>query len=349
MSRSVYVYAILTTLALVGAYLSWTHEPDADVETGVTIAPIASDQLESVVLERGEQTVVLEPRADELGEYVWVTSREKAKEKKSEGAKEHESKEAKVKRREYKAGEAAEKVVEKMAPLKAVRKLETDAKLEQFGLDEPKATLTVELKDGETYEFDVGERTYGGHHYYVRDRRSGDLYLMDSGQLSPLETPERLRERDLHDLKRQQIVRVQVQRDSQTVILEQHNRSDRAAAYWAKGGTDKRSEVAKTWLDKFFGLYARTYPTDPPEGLESVFMARLEPEDGKVLTVEVLRSSAKDGEEERFFARSDFTRGLVELSTRSASNVADDLSTLFGGSDKAAEATETKTKQGAGG
>lgn len=341
MSRSVYVYAVLCIVAFVGAYLSWTHEPESSVASGVTIAPIAADALTQVVYENDEHSVVLEPREDDTGHYVWMTWEAREAGAKHEGEQNHESvdKPTKVKTARKqgagKAGEVAEDIVEKLAPIEAARKLETNATdMAQFGLKEPEATLTVHLATGDQYTLEVGHRTYGGRHYYVRERQSGDIYLLDSGRISPLDAPSRLEGRDLHGLQRRDIARVQLQYGAETVVLEQRHRSDRAASFWAMGGQDSASKVAETWLDKFFRLYATEYVSPPPEGLETAFAARLKPDGGKVVTVEVLRAPGTDDEEDRFFAKSNFTRGVVELPKRSASNVVDDLSTLFAGSSK---------------
>lgn len=79
MRRSVIVYAVVFVVAMVGAYVSWTSDP----ETGggdqtVQVADIAREDVASIRYETDEATLNLEPRSDEFGRYVWVVEERKA-------------------------------------------------------------------------------------------------------------------------------------------------------------------------------------------------------------------------------------------------------------------------------
>ncbi len=356
MSRSVYVYAGLTVLALIGAYFSWTHQPSAEADEGVVIAPIDAGQVTQVTYTAGGEKVTLEPKEDGYGKYVWVSWKKPATKDKAKDAG-SKSKLAGVKSAkkddgpklsEFKAGDLGETLIHRLAPLKAARRLDHPGKLDQFGLAKPAATLTIKLDGGDSYSLAVGSQTYGGHHYYVRDTRTGSVYLMGSGQISPLAHPDRIKEHDLYDAHRDEIVSIGLHSGDKHVTFKHHNRNDPAAAYWARGDAHKRDQTAETWLNKFFALHSQHYVTKDklPDDLQTVFVAQINAEGKKPVRVEFLKATvqadAKKGDKgaknssnlkERYFARSNFTRGTVEMYRRSTSNVADDLSTLFSGDD----------------
>lgn len=72
MNRSVIVYGILLVGALIGAYLSWTHEPETKSSDGVEIARFASDDIEEIRYTSPKKRLVLRPRSDDRGRYWWV-------------------------------------------------------------------------------------------------------------------------------------------------------------------------------------------------------------------------------------------------------------------------------------
>ena len=87
--------------------------------------------------------------------------------------------------------------------------------------------------------------------------------------------------------------------------------------------------TADAWLDKVFRLRSSGYvePGKEPQ-TEMVFAVKLELEDSKPVKIEVLRGSDEKGEE-AWFARSEYTRGLVTLNAPIAADAAADLATLF--------------------
>jgi len=235
--------------------------------------------------------------------------------------------------KEFKAGESGDELFEALSPLRAKRELVdlSEEKLEELGLTEPSAVLTIERTGKEPKVLELGSDTFGGSSAYVRDRESGKVYLVEGKALKPLKSGDRrLIDRRLRKEKPAEIVRVSVKGEAGSVELEQHNRDDKERAYWAIKGTEGANDTAKTWLSKVFRLRSRGYvqADEQPTGPETVFTIDLVGEDGKTTHIEILRGQDQEGET-AWYARSDYTRGLVTLHATAAAEVAQDLDSVL--------------------
>lgn len=74
MQRSTIVYAVLFVVAMIGAYVSWTHEPATEADGGVVLIDAKPEQMASIRYETKELDATLEIKEDELGRYLWVTT-----------------------------------------------------------------------------------------------------------------------------------------------------------------------------------------------------------------------------------------------------------------------------------
>src|SRR5690606_6691923 len=85
-------------------------------------------------------------------------------------------------------GDGGEKLVTGYLEARALRDLGTpdDAAKKDYKLDDTKATLTVELKDG-ARTFLVGGSVYGGSDRYVLEQASGKAYVLSRELISALE------------------------------------------------------------------------------------------------------------------------------------------------------------------
>jgi hypothetical protein len=335
--RGVIVYAVLFIAALIGAYVSWTHEPAEERAEGVVLVDAEPSQVSRITYESEDIDVTLEPREDDLGEYLWVsTTRRKSRipanpHARPDDGEAEEEKEPKIEKSAFKAGKTGDKLLEDLAPFSVARALDvSEDELDEFGFDEPKGTLVVETKKGKKKSFEIGDSAYGFKTVYLRDTDSGKVYVIEKSVISPLNRADsRLPEKELFPAERADVERLTIKTADDTLEFVQRNRDDSAAATWTAPGSDESNPTAESWIDKVFRLRASGYvgEDDEPEGLESVFAVKIDAEDGET-TLEVSRGPGEEGQM-KWYAKSDFTRGLVELNGNLASDAADDLATLF--------------------
>ncbi|MBN1334695.1 MAG: DUF4340 domain-containing protein [Deltaproteobacteria bacterium] len=378
MRRSVYVYGGLLVGLLVLAGLRWGGllGSESDSEDGsVVLLKAAPGEIEKVTYHDEKQDVVLESRADDLGDWVWVTLAErklppKKPEEPSEAAASDpggESTEAtpeakaeagdptaeappvEVKTLHFKGGEAAETLMGALAPFKALRRLDglTPERLALLELDDPKAYLEVTRK-GKVHRFDLGGEAYGTKDRYVRDR-DGAVYLVDDESVRPLRfARSRLPERRLWAFAEKDIVSVRIEaNDGRFVTMVQQNRDDRDKAYWAGvAAPDLEVSEYSNWLDKALRLkgLSNVEPGEEPSDLEVVFRMTLEKEKEKPVTVEILRAPGEGGVEE-WYGRSAFTRSLLKLARTQAAEAAEDVPDVISAQPAEEEATEEEAAQ----
>jgi hypothetical protein len=383
MNRLVGVYSLLLLAALVGAFLSWTREPEEKQNSAVVLFDAVQADLARVEFESERLVASIETMSDDRGGYLWVRTEKRSgsasggKDKPSasaqsapttagdsdkaqkerdgapsnneglepgqDGAPEKPTPEktsantdaqaASAIPKSFKAGDAGQRVIEHFAPFRALRRLESiDAdKLDGFGLKTPEATLKLVTRSGVEATFEVGSDGYGHRHIYVRDPRTGHVYLVDGGSIRPLRHADtRLPDRELVDLKEKDVTGVVVRSEKGRAALEQHNRADRSAAFWSSVGTDTPNESAKSWLAKVFRLRGTEYVQegDVPTALQPAFSVDMEAENRPVLRLELVSHNGKDGEL-TWYARSEHTRGLVKINGSAAASLHADTESIL--------------------
>ncbi len=230
----------------------------------------------------------------------------------------------------FKGGDAVTKLLEKLAPLEAVRALGevSPEKLADLELETPESWIEITRK-GKVRKLEVGGEAYGTRDFYVHDIESGEYYLVDADVFRPLKyAKSRLPDRRLTDLEREDIRGVVLQAEAGRVEMLQVNRQDKDAAYWANSADpDQAVELYANWLDKALRLKGLNYvqPDEAPEGLQPAFELSLLPEDGKPHSLRVFEQPGEEGGESTWYASSEFTRGLMELHRVLASEAAQDV------------------------
>jgi hypothetical protein len=370
------MYGVALVVALVAAYLSWTYESEADLESkdAVVIVDAKPEKLAAVVYEEDDLTVRLEPREDDHGEYVWAeTSRTKASEPKAppaskphhhDGDAGHDDDagthddtpdtpekpdEPKVEKKAFKAGTKGTDVVEAMAPFRAIRKLEgaTKDRYESFGLDEPRGTLTLELEGGATHTFEVGGEGYGHRNIYIRDTKTDAIYLVEANSLRPLRYADtRMAEKLVHGHDRDELVELIITDGTARLEAEQKNRDDLRNRMWVPKGEDNRNVPLETWIQKFERMRGTEYAAEGDvEQTDKVLSVKLVADKGKSTTVDLLRGQTADGTP-AWYVKSDFTRGVMQVPTAIGSDLANDFPTVVeavkegGSADEAPAAAE---------
>lgn len=356
MNRTVVIYSSLLAVALVAAYLSWTHEPDERRAAGVVLLDIELDDIQTVSYSTGEDfEITLNPRKDDYGEYVWVAAERTEEPRSSAQTSPHhghdhdesegvangestpEDDEAEppaqpvVTKTEFKAGTSLDRTMDTLAPFIALREIEeSDADLERFGLDEPKASLSIKTRNEER-TYDVGAEGYGHRNVYVRDRDSKKIYLVDGQALRALETGDsRLPERRLVAANPPDIDAVSVRSGGQQVRFEHRNRVDRQKAFWAREGASERDRSAAAWIGKLLRMRTLGYvPLDfDPDSLDERLAVDVEMADGRRSRVVIFEGYDEEGREQ-WYGRSNLTRGIVKLPMALASDLSTDVATLM--------------------
>lgn len=322
MNRSLIVYALLLLGGLGASWQRFTSD-QAPVKDGVAVYEAKADDLKKVVYTSPDLTVTYEVRKDDHGSYGWVTLTEIKKKKGADGV---ETSETKITR--FKSGENGEKLVETWSPLLALRHLEavTDDQISGFGLKEPDSTVTVTV-GAESRDLEVGGETYGAKDRYVRDRKTGQVYVIAKDTISTLRFARtKLKDNELFPYSKEELAGVSVGQGAASASWSQKNIDDRAVAYWERDGAAK-DETFNNWLDKALKLRSTDYVQEGEEPAEllSAFDLTFRPVEGKPVTVQVLRSG------EDWYARSEHTRALVRVNKTSANDISEEVDDVIEG------------------
>lgn len=330
MKRGVLVYAVALAVALGGAYWAWQNPEDPTLAERVVILPGETEDIEQIVYEDDESTVTLEVREDERGTYPWGKVVPKPSEKQEpDPANPHAPPPRSDEPSEFKGGKGAETIIEALAPFTAKRVLEgvDDFKLDELGLEDPDATMTIHREGREPKTYEIGGSVYGGANVYVRDPGTGTVYIVEAQKLRSLQAAERtLPERDLVGIPLDDIARITVRRDDAEAAFKQHNLDDADARFWSVAGSEEANPAAASWLDKALRLRATGYVQgdERPEALSEAFRFTVEPLEGDPVTVVVFRKVG-EGDQEQWYASSEHTRGMVKIGRALAVEVEADL------------------------
>lgn len=324
--RQIAVLSVLLGAALVGSYLTYNAgEKDTSKADQVVVYHADPSDIDAITWKSDTETVQLDHKLDAAGEYLWVTvtgappATEEPVDEEDPTPPPPDSGETVS----FKGNEAADTLWKDFAPLYALRELTTTgaATSASFGFDKPTATVQVGRHSG-PIELVVGGQTYGSKDRYVK---LGDkVYLVSDQTLKPLELAKtRLVDRLLQPLAESETESVTVRRGDESATLLHKNREDAKAEFWARPETPAvADESAKTWLGKVMRMRVQDYVAKEP-ALAASFSYTVEGE-GKSATIEVFT-----GDDGQFYAKSSYTRGLVQLTESVASEVTADLDTVL--------------------
>lgn len=332
MKSAVIGYGLALTLALAGAYQTWTHEGDLDLSGSTVILDVDRDDLEAIVFESPSGKVRLELREDELGPYVWAQTEPTAAPTPAEDPGTPVPAVVPPKPQAFKAGAAGETIAKGAAPFVAKRVLEgvDDSKLEELGFGEDQASLTFlrKGKEGKTYE--VGAKAYGGSNRYVRDPEEGTVYIVAASLVDSLETAERsLPDRSLLAFDVTDIDTISVRGGEAEATYVQNNPDDRAARFWSVPGSPEPSPAAAGWFDKALRLKVLRYidPAAKPDGLQEAFSMNVS--SGRKSSEAIVYRAVGDDGNEAWYASSTHNRALVQLQSSSAAEAQADLASVL--------------------
>lgn len=352
-------HGLLLCGALFLGYTTWTRDTTVKVTRGeVTIWSGSPSDVKAVRLENDGRKTRVERRSGDKGDtYLWgVVVRQPPAPKPKEG----EPPEALLSSadappappattKEFPIGESGGSLIEKVAPLKGLRELGPldDAKKVDYGLNEIKDTLIVELASGETRELAIGGRVFGGNDRYVIEKATGKGWVIPGEVIQPLEGAETsLRETKLHAWKDDEIGQVVLKAGAKTRAVTRrpssapavppppgpHGEPPIATAAWSDVATpDKVDQTIGNFMDRVGKLTALEYSSTPVEGLTPVVAFEYKDKGGKVIGATELwkKPGAKEGEFE-YWLRSERTRVHAKVSRPAAERVDQDLAQLLG-------------------
>lgn len=232
------------------------------------------------------------------------------------------------KKASFRGGEAADKLWTDLTPLHALRELvlPPNADLATYGLDKPKATITLTVR-GAPVVLTLGGETYGAKDRYVQV--GGRTYLLAQDLLRPLEfAATRLVERRLHPFAEDRLDQMTLRTaDGAEITLVQTNKDDKEKAFWAKSSAPTEEyKAGDAWLGKLLKLTVKLYVD------EATLAAPLLPAFSFTATsgseswqVDVLKT---DGPNPEYYARSSYDRGLVSLTRSLTAELAADLTSV---------------------
>jgi hypothetical protein len=336
LGRGLLVHVGLFVLASAGAARMWMRDeqPKALVQTEATVWSGRAADVERVVFDGKGKKVTLDAKKDDLGSY-YVGALERsaaaAPPAPSGSAATPPPPAPKSGKTEFVAVGAAQKLVEAMAPLKALRALGRipDDRAAEFGLAEPEGTLTVLLKGAER-KLVIGGTTPGGGDRYVRDPASGETYVVDGDAVRDLDTAEsRLVERELHEWKEAEVTTVDVKAGDKTRQVARSGPEGKR--FWADPATpDQKDETVANWMSKVDRLRPSDYVMTTPSDKQDILRIEYSAGSRKLGFVELARIPAADPSgKPDYLVRTERTRLFAKVPASTAEQIEQDLGSVL--------------------
>jgi hypothetical protein len=332
------VHAALLLVGAVAAFLVWTHKEPAAQTTvqKVQVWSGAPEQVERIDWD-GKTKVGLEARKDKIGRYfvgtldktvqVLKPTPENASEPDG-GAADNKPKRETIR---FVSVEAAGKLAESLAPLKALRalgKLE-EARSAEFGLKEPDGTLKVTI-GGKPHTLVIGAATPGGADRYAREAETGLGYAVPGDLVRSLEFADsRLSEKSLHHFEDKEITRVRISKaeKSRELVAVEGKRNA-----WANPATPSaQDETAGNWMSKLETLGISEFVEQAPKALTpDALVVRVDYFRGNKARgfLELYRTQGEAAKPE-FWVRTEYLRWYGKLRQGSADQVQQDLGSVL--------------------
>ncbi len=331
------IHAGVFVIAAASAFSIWSRDESAQSakeEQSFEVWAGAPESLTRLTFEAKNRKVTLERKEDALGGYyVGVVEKEDAPradphspEPDQAAASKAPGKKTTVRFVSVKAGK---ELAEKVAPLKAVRKI---GKIEsnraaEFGFDDPQGTLKLKLS-GKDHTLVIGGATPGSREHYAKEQETGLVYAIPSDITQMMLAAEsRMVERELHGFANEDVARVKITRGGKTrELVAMEDKKDA----WADVSTpDKLDETARNWMTKVGRLRVMDYVEKPetapkPEDL----VVRLDYFDKKK-SLGFLELYRVPGEKKSYLARSEYGRWYVTVLASAGEQVDQDVGSLL--------------------
>lgn len=231
---------------------------------------------------------------------------------------------------------AAKRLCDNLAPLKALREIGVvdSAKLEQYGLDKPEATITVTIANKE-HTLRVGKAAPGGADRYVKYEPRGVVYAVEGEFVRDLQAGETvLNERDLHQFDPHDLTGVRL--ESGTKVREELWQRVSGVLGWIDPQSpDKIDEVFTTWMAKIERLMPYEYVAALPKHAPGQLVLKIDYRGrGKSIGfLELYRfppstPAVKEAKDE-WYIKTERTRKYARVLTSSVEQIQQDMQTVL--------------------
>ena len=308
------LYGAILGVSLLGAFLTWTEEPDPISGDEIELLSGKKDNLQEIEWSSPKNFVRIAKKANSTNESLWVFYKEEDKDV----------------RKNFKASNAGDALFTSYSPLTAIRKLEAPSaeKLVEIGLQDPQTTVTVKRND-RTRVLEIGNEAYGTKDLYVRDTNSGQVYLVDDEKFRTLKyAKSRLPNRSVWSFDTvYDIEKATLKTNTNAQIQFEHeNNQDKQNARWKRirgenKGNDSTTEQITTWMSKIAGLRGGEYTELDEKDLSFQFSLKVQFEDQEeLLKIYTLQ--------ENWYATSTFSEGFMKLVTRNIEGLYSDIPSI---------------------
>jgi hypothetical protein len=308
-------HAIFFVVAALLAWRAWNVEDATPDDEAPTIVDLAEDQLKSVrfTWPEGELSLLRAPEREPVRWAVNLSRDEKVKEAPAApagdaGVSDGDAGPAapppppRTERKEssFPAGRTPLRSVERLAPLKATRKLGAVAadKLADMGLEEPDRKLIIESTSGKSWTLEVGAATYGNRGRYVREAGKSEVYLLDAAAIRGLEgPPRRLMEARVLPVPLEEITAVQVAAGDRRAEFTQVEREQPKKRHFvAAGAGGERSEEASGMVSTLRGLRVKSYvPEERVKDLLPLAVVTVQRDEAKPVSLTLFATGDEEG------------------------------------------------------
>lgn len=344
-TTQILIYGGLLVAALIASYLTWTHEPVGG-KGDVTVIDLKAEGLRQVLYEEADLRVAVQRREVDGEAYCWGETRKIRDAPKRPGEvppalasgddDDSAAVEADAERitteKAFRGNETCDKVLGRFTPMRALRVFEDVSadKITEMELDEPEASLAITSDKGER-GFDVGGRCYGSNNYYLRERDTGRILLVEARMIGDIKGGStRLMESQLQTFKKDEVERAVVATAADSREFLHQNRDDTKLAFWADASEPNRTaDAADAWLDRIFRMRALEYFGAPPQGLVPAARVVFFDRDGELGFAEIGTAVGDDGEPIHV-ARTDNTIEWVKVSDRMGEETVEQIGAVVG-------------------
>lgn len=312
----------------------WTRDENAQVSqksTEVEVWAGSPDSLTALSFDSEKRKLRLEPKKDELGRwYVGTVDKEDPTfvhppAGADAGAAPSPPKRSTVR---FVSVKAAEELVAKLAPLRALRavgKVE-GTRAEEFGLDKPEGTLKLTV-GGKAQTLIIGSATPGGSERYAKTG-SGDVFAIPGDLVQTLLFADvRLSERELQPFQADEPTRVRVSKGGK--VRELSRMTDKKDG-WADSATPtKLDETAGNWMSKLGRVRVQDWvekPSAPITPEASIVHVEYFAGAKKLGSLELYKVPGEKGN--GYLAKSDYGRWYARVVTSTAEQVDQDSASL---------------------
>ncbi len=252
MNRSTWMLLALLLASLAWAYGASQLPRSAGEERLEPVWQVPADQVQRLEYRSGESRIAItvEPRKDGPGTYLWVQGEglPATPSRRPRGRGEPPQKPDEPSKEAFQGGAQAQRFVEDMANLQAVRNLgpAKDLNLQEFGLTgEGTAYLALERRAGKSpLRLDLGAVSAGNLARYGLSSQDNRVYLIRNAALRTLSNPRRLMDRELFPFPVPEAQRIEVQRGNAHLSLHRLKVPPTDPNAWGSSAQDEEGNPA---------------------------------------------------------------------------------------------------------